>query len=296
LLDRGWSVVGVDNLSTGDERNLAPLRSNPRFRFLRRDLRRPTRLPDCDAVFHLASPASPPRYQEDPIGTLEVNAVGTAHLLAHARAQNARFVITSTSEVYGDPEVHPQPETYWGHVNPIGIRSCYDEGKRFAEALTVAWQRQRGSDVRIARVFNTYGPNMDPADGRAVSNFMVQAWTGTPITVHGNGRQSRSFCYVDDLVRGLLALHDAPRVDGPVNLGNPRGEVTLIDLARRVRRVTGSASPIVFVKRSTDDPEQRRPDIRRARRLLGWAPTVSLEDGLQRTSAYFQRRLGAGRQ
>jgi len=289
-------VVGVDNLSTGDERNLAPLRSNPRFRFLRRDLRRPTRLPDCDAVFHLASPASPPRYQEDPIGTLEVNAVGTAHLLAHARAQNARFVITSTSEVYGDPEVHPQPETYWGHVNPIGIRSCYDEGKRFAEALTVAWQRQRGSDVRIARVFNTYGPNMDPADGRAVSNFMVQAWTGTPITVHGNGRQSRSFCYVDDLVRGLLALHDAPRVDGPVNLGNPRGEVTLIDLARRVRRVTGSSSPIVFVKRSTDDPEQRRPDIRRARRLLGWAPTVSLEDGLQRTSAYFQRRLGAGRQ
>ena len=289
-------MVGVDNLSTGDERNLAPLRSNPRFRFLRRDLRRPTRLPDCDAVFHLASPASPPRYQEDPIGTLEVNAVGTAHLLAHARAQNARFVITSTSEVYGDPEVHPQPETYWGHVNPIGIRSCYDEGKRFAEALTVAWQRQRGSDVRIARVFNTYGPNMDPADGRAVSNFMVQAWTGTPITVHGNGRQSRSFCYVDDLVRGLLALHDAPRVDGPVNLGNPRGEVTLIDLARRVRRVTGSSSPIVFVKRSTDDPEQRRPDIRRARRLLGWAPTVSLEDGLQRTSAYFQRRLGAGRQ
>ncbi|MCI4345941.1 MAG: SDR family oxidoreductase [Thermoplasmata archaeon] len=289
LLTDGWMVLGIDNLSSGRLENLALARERQGFQFRRADLRRKLRLPPATAIFHLASPASPPRYEADPIGTLEVNAFGTAQVLAHAVSCGARVLVSSTSEVYGDPQVHPQPESYWGHVNPIGVRSCYDEGKRFLEALCAAWQRQRGADVRIARIFNTYGPRMAPDDGRVVSNFFVQGWRGAPITVQGTGRQSRSFCYVDDLIEGLVRLYAAPPDTGPVNLGNPRGEATVLQLATRIRRLTGDRSPIVFVPRAADDPERRRPDLRKARRILDWEPKVPLATGLSRTSEYFHR-------
>ncbi|MCI4351785.1 MAG: GDP-mannose 4,6-dehydratase [Thermoplasmata archaeon] len=298
LLQDGWHVVGVDNLSSGRLLNLKGARERPEFRFLRADLRRPVRLPSADVIFHLASPASPPQYQMDPIGTLEVNGFGTSQLLANARRDSSRFVLASTSEVYGDPQVHPQPEEYWGHVNPIGLRSCYDEGKRFAEALATAWHRQRGVDVRIARIFNTYGPRMALDDGRVISTFLGQGWKGDPITVQGRGRQTRSFCYVDDLVDGLVRIAEVPPIDGPVNLGDPRGELSVLRLAQLVREMTGGRSQIVFVPRPPDDSEQRRPNIRRARRLLHWAPTTSLPQGLQRTANAVARELqerGLGR-
>jgi UDP-glucuronate decarboxylase len=288
LLHDRWTVLGIDNLSSGRLENLALARRQPGFRFVRADLRRPLRLPPADAIFHLASPASPPRYEADPIGTLEVNAFGTSQVLAHATKHRARLFVSSTSEVYGDPEVHPQPESYWGHVNPIGIRSCYDEGKRFLEALCMAWHRQQGTEVRIARIFNTYGPRMAPDDGRVISNFFVQGWRGAPITVHGTGRQTRSFCYVDDLIEGILRLYHAPKIEGPVNLGNPRGEATVLEIARRVRRLTGDRSAITFIERGADDPERRRPDLRKARRLLRWEPRVPLSVGLIRTADHFR--------
>jgi nucleoside-diphosphate-sugar epimerase len=290
LLKDGWSVIGVDNLSTGRSENLRPLRKLPGFRFLRRDLRRRTELPPAEAIFHLASPASPPHYQRDPVACLEVNALGTRLLAEHARTHGARFLLASTSEVYGDPEVHPQPESYFGHVNPIGPRSCYDEGKRFSEALSVALERTGGLDLRIARIFNTYGPRMALDDGRVVTQFLVQGWKGEPLTVHGEGKQTRSFCYVSDLVRGLRLLHDSS-VRGPVNLGNPDAEMTVLQLAEKVRELTGGRSPIAHVARGQDDPERRRPDIHRAQELLGWKPEVPFAQGLQATSEDVRLRL-----
>jgi UDP-glucuronate decarboxylase len=289
LLSEGWTVTGVDNFLTGRTENLVPLRKYPLFKFVKGDVRKRLGLPDAEAIFHLASPASPPHYQRVPIHTLEVNGFGTAHLLAHAESCGARFVMASTSEVYGDPEVHPQDESYWGHVNPIGPRSCYDEGKRFAEALCVAWATERHVDARIARIFNTYGPRMAPDDGRIISNFFMQGWRGDPITVYGTGDQTRSFCYVSDLVDGLLALRASDEVKGPVNLGNPDTEMTVLHMAERISKLTGGRSSIVHVARGKDDPERRRPDISKARKVLGWRPRTSLARGLSQTSEYFRQ-------
>jgi dTDP-glucose 4,6-dehydratase len=291
LLAGGYRVTGVDNLSSGRLRNLREAEDHGSFRFIRADLTEPVDLPAADVIFHLASPASPPRYMEDPIGTLNVNGFGTNQLLEKAHREDARLVLASTSEVYGDPEVHPQPESYWGHVNPIGPRSCYDEGKRYAEALAMAWHRQKGVDVRIARIFNTYGPRMALGDGRVISNFLRQGWSGAPITVQGRGRQTRSFCYVTDMVDGLLRLSTATQLDGPVNLGNPSGEVSVLRLAQLIRQLTGGRSSIVFVPRTMEDPDRRRPDLRRARRLLGWNPTTPLRAGLEVTARYAQEEL-----
>ncbi len=290
LLNDGWTVIGIDNLSTGATANLRTFRKNPNFRFLKRDLTRKVRLPPATAVFQLASPASPPHYQRDPVACLSVNSFGTAQLIEHAHVSGARFFLASTSEVYGDPEVHPQPESYFGHVNPIGPRSCYDEGKRYAEALTAAWERTKGVDARIARIFNTYGPRMALDDGRVVTQFLVQGWTGAPITVHGGGVQTRSFCYVSDLIAGFRKLYDSS-VKGPVNLGNPNTEMSMNDLAEKVRELTGGRSTVVHSERGQDDPERRRPDISRAKELLGWEPTVPLEEGLQGTSDDIKARL-----
>ena len=295
LLTEGYAVWGLDNFSTGSPRNLSSARAHSAFHLLRRDLVRPGRLPPTGVIYHLASPASPPRYQADPVGTLLVNSLGTLAVLTQAARTGARVVLASTSEVYGDPQVHPQPETYWGHVNPIGPRSCYDEGKRFAEALSVAFSGAKGVDVRIARIFNTYGPRMALDDGRVVSNFIAQGLRGEPLTVQGRGDQSRSFCYVSDLVDGLRRLADAPpgRVKGPVNLGNPRGELTVAELARLIRRLTGGRSEIRRIPRAADDPERRRPDLRRARSWLGWGPRVPLAEGLGLTVRDFRERLGS---
>jgi UDP-glucuronate decarboxylase len=291
LIQEGWNVVGVDNFMTGRMANLTELAENPKFTLIRGDVRKKVRLPPAEAIFHLASPASPPYYQRYPIETLEVNGFGTEQMLAHATACGARMVFTSTSEVYGDPEVHPQTEDYWGHVNPVGVRSCYDEGKRYGEALCTAWRVARETDVRIARIFNTYGPRMAPDDGRVISNFFVQGWKGEPITIQGTGKQTRSFCYVSDMVSGLMALFLAEEVDGPVNLGNPREEMTILDIAKKIRKLTGGHSKIVFIERGRDDPERRRPDIRKAIRWLDWKPRVPLSKGLVPTGEYFRRAI-----
>lgn len=288
LLREGHEVLGVDNLSTGQRRNLERLERYPGFSFLGADARDPLEVEgSLDWVMHLASPASPPRYLRLPLETLLVNAEGTRHLLDLSLAKGARFFLASTSEVYGDPLVHPQPETYWGNVNPIGSRSIYDEGKRYAEALTLAYHRVHGLSVRIARIFNTYGPYMDPEDGRVVSTFIVQALKGEPLTVYGDGSQTRSFCYVDDLMEGFRRLMEV-EYPHPVNLGNPE-EYRVLELAHMVRELTGSSSPIVFRSLPEDDPKQRRPDITLARRLLGWEPRVPVREGLQMTIAYFKR-------
>ncbi|MFN4073901.1 MAG: UDP-glucuronic acid decarboxylase family protein [Thermus sp.] len=287
LLMEGHEVLGVDDLSTGQQRNLKRLGRYSRFSFLRADVRQPLEVEGpLDWVFHLASPASPPRYLKLPLETLLVNAEGTRHLLDLSLAKGASFFLASTSEVYGDPLVHPQPETYWGNVNPIGPRSIYDEGKRYAEALTVAYYRVHGLPIRIARIFNTYGPFMDPEDGRVVSSFIVQALKGEPITVYGDGSQTRSFCYVDDLVEGFLRLVEVD-YPFPVNLGNPE-EYRVLDLACLVKELTGSSSPIVFQPLPEDDPRQRRPDITLAKQLLGWEPKVPVREGLQRTIRWFK--------
>ncbi len=296
LLRDGWSVVGIDNLSTGRRENLAAARRDSKFRLIKRDVRSAGALPTGETFFHLASPASPPRYQERPVYTLETNAVGSQHLFRHASACGARVVLGSTSEVYGDPELHPQAETYWGRVNPIGPRSCYDEGKRFAEALASAWTREKKLDVRIARIFNTFGPRMALDDGRVITNFLVQGWRGQPITVQGTGAQSRSFCYVDDLVDGLVRLAEVAAVDGPVNLGNPDAEMSVLELARTVRSLTGGRSEVVHVPRGVDDPDRRRPDIAKARATLGWSPTTPFAEGLQLTSEYVRSELAAGKE
>ncbi|WPD19724.1 UDP-glucuronic acid decarboxylase family protein [Thermaerobacter composti] len=293
LLDMGYEVVGADNFSTGSDTNLRDLVDHCRFQFVHCDVTSGISVHGpFDWVLHFASPASPPRYQRLPIETLRVNSEGTYHLLELARNSGARFFLASTSEVYGDPLVHPQPESYWGNVNPVGPRSVYDEAKRYAEALTMAYHRTYGLDVRIVRIFNTYGPRMDPADGRVVSTFITQALTGRPLTVYGDGCQTRSFCYVDDMVEGIIRLMERP-IQEPVNLGNPE-EFTILELANLVLELTGSSSPIVFRPLPEDDPRQRRPDITRARQLLGWGPKVSLREGLRRTIEYFHQVLADG--
>ncbi|HEV2767965.1 MAG TPA: UDP-glucuronic acid decarboxylase family protein [Acidimicrobiales bacterium] len=285
LLERGDEVVAIDNLATGRLANIEHLFGLDGFTFVRHDVSQYVWVPGpVDAVLHFASPASPKDYLELPIQTLKVGSLGTHNTLGLAKDKGARYLLASTSEVYGDPQVHPQPEEYWGHVNPVGPRGVYDEAKRFGEAMAMAYHRAHGLDVRIARIFNTYGPRMRPADGRVIANFLVQALEGKPITVYGDGTQTRSFCYVDDEVGGLLALLDSDYV-GPVNIGNPT-EHTVTDLAEVVLEVTGSASSLVFEPLPVDDPTQRRPDITLAHRVLGWEPEVSLREGLARTAGW----------
>jgi len=292
LVGRGDEVVAVDNLVTGRLENLAHLFGTPGFTFLRHNVSTYVHVPGpVDAVLHFASPASPKDYLELPIQTLKVGSLGTHNLLGLAKDKSARFFLASTSEVYGDPEVHPQTEDYWGHVNPVGPRGVYDEAKRFAEAMTMAYHRAHGLDVRIARIFNVFGPRMRPSDGRAVSNLLVQALAGEPLTIYGDGSQTRSFCYVDDEVTGFLALLDSDYV-GPVNLGNPE-ERTLLELAALVLEVTGSASEVVHLPLPLDDPTRRRPDIGLARRVLGWEPVTSMRDGLARTAEHFRQAAAA---
>jgi dTDP-glucose 4,6-dehydratase len=291
LLERGDEVVAIDNLVTGSVDNVERLFARPGFTFVEHDVSTYLWVPgDVDAVMHLASPASPADFERIPIQILKVGGLGTHNGLGLARAKGAKFFLASTSEVYGDPLVHPQPETYWGNVNPIGPRGVYDEAKRYAEAMTMAYHRHHGIDVRIVRIFNTFGPSMRPDDGRAVSNFLTQALAGTPITVFGDGSQTRSFTYVDDEIRGFLALLDSD-VTTPVNIGNPNTEHTILDLARMVVEVTGSSSEIAFEPLPVDDPLQRQPDITKARELLGWEPTVDLREGLERTARYFRSVL-----
>jgi dTDP-glucose 4,6-dehydratase len=281
LLGRGHRVICVDNFETGSLENIEHLRSGD-FRFRQIDIIEPYSVDEpIDFVFHFASPASPIDYLRLPLHTLKVGSYGTHHTLGLAKLHRARFLTASTSEVYGDPQVHPQPESYWGHVNPIGPRGVYDEAKRYAEALTMAYHRQQGVDTAIVRIFNTYGPRMRPRDGRAIPTFMRQALQNRPITVFGDGSQTRSFCYVDDLVRGIIALAESGEHD-PVNIGNPN-EFTLLELAEQVIEVTGSKSEIVYEALPTDDPQVRRPDITRARALLHWEPSVQLREGLERT-------------
>lgn len=292
LLQRGDTVVVIDNFLTGRRDNLAAVAADKRLTVLALDLTRPLAvdmLPDrFDLVFHLASPASPVGYRMFPIETHLVNSVGTFSLLELARRDRARFVLASTSEVYGEPLEHPQSERYWGNVNPIGLRSCYDEGKRFAESLTMEFYRHYGLDTRIARIFNTYGPRSRPDDGRVVPNFCVQALRGDPITIYGDGSQTRSFCYVDDLVSGLLALAEVEDVAGEViNLGNP-AEITIRELAAKIVTLAQSDSPVQYREMPADDPTRRCPDISKARRLLGWEPQVPLEEGLRRTLVWFR--------
>jgi dTDP-glucose 4,6-dehydratase len=282
LLAKEHRVVCVDNLDTGSLQNIEHLRSSDQFVFVNHDVTEPFFLEEpVDFIFHLASPASPIDYLRLPLHTLKVGSYGTHNMLGLAKVKRARFLLASTSEVYGDPQVHPQPETYWGHVNPIGPRGVYDEAKRYAEALTMAYHRQQGVDTCIARIFNTYGPRMRPHDGRAVPTFMQQALENKPLTVFGDGSQTRSFCHVDDLIRGLYLLAQSEE-HLPVNLGNPR-EMTLLELAENVLRVTGARSEIVFEALPVDDPQVRQPDITRAKQILGWQPEVGLEDGLRRT-------------
>jgi dTDP-glucose 4,6-dehydratase len=288
LLARGIAVLALDNFITGSNDNLRTLVDRPDFEFRQANVNEEVRVDgDVRYVLHFASPASPPQYDSNPIHTLKVGTLGTMNMLGLARAKGATFLLASTSEVYGDPLVHPQPETYWGNVNPIGPRGCYDEAKRCAEAFAMAYHRAHGVDTRIIRIFNTHGPRMQVLDGRAVPNFMAQALRGEPLTVYGDGSQTRSLCYVSDLVRGVLAALE--RADElPVNLGNPE-EVTVLKLAETIVRLVGSDSKIVFRDLPVDDPKQRRPDITRARRLIGWEPEVGLEDGLSRTLEYFRQ-------
>ena len=289
LLDRGHSVIGVDNLSTGDLANIAHLRSRD-FEFIRHDVTRHIDIDgSVDFVLHWASPASPIDYLEMPIQTLKVGSLGTHNALGLAMKKKARFVLASTSEVYGDPLEHPQKETYWGNVNPIGPRGVYDEAKRFAEAMTLAYHRYHGVDTKIVRIFNTYGPRMRLRDGRAVPAFMSQALRGEDVTIFGNGTQTRSFCYVTDLVDGILRLAESKEND-PVNIGNPH-EMSIEEMASLIIRMTGSKSRIAFQPLPTDDPKVRRPDITRARTLLGWEPKVSLDEGLTSTIAYFRKKM-----
>jgi dTDP-glucose 4,6-dehydratase len=282
LVAEGWEVVCVDSLLTGNVDNLSELEGNDLFSFVEHDVSESLEVDgQLDWVLHMASPASPPDYLEHPIATLDVGSIGTRNCLELAKATGAAFFLSSTSECYGDPLVHPQPETYWGNVNPVGPRSVYDEAKRFAEALTMAYHRAHGVPVRIARIFNTYGPRMRRRDGRAVPNFIDQALHGEPVTVHGDGSQTRSLCYVDDLVEGLWLLINSDQT-GPVNVGNPE-EAKVLELARLVVELVGSQSEMTFVERPVDDPQQRCPDITLARESLGWEPRVGMRDGLART-------------
>jgi dTDP-glucose 4,6-dehydratase len=290
MIARGWEVLCVDNLVTGAAVNVAHLQSNALFHLVQHDVTRYIDIAgSVDAVLHFASPASPDDYLKLPIPTLKVGALGTHNALGLALAKKSRFLLASTSECYGDPEVSPQPETYWGHVNPIGPRGVYDEAKRFAEAMTMAYHRFHGVDTHIVRIFNTYGPRMRLNDGRALPNFLYQALTDQPITVYGDGSQTRSFCYVSDLVDGILRLLDSAEHE-PTNIGNPQ-EITIKEFAERIRRLTGTKSELIFKPLPQDDPKQRCPDIAKARRILKWEPKVNLEEGLKLTLEYFQQKV-----
>jgi len=289
LLASGEDVICVDNFFTGSRRNIEHLLGHKRFELLRHDIVHPLFL-EVDQIYNLACPASPIHYQFNPIKTIKCSTVGMVNMLGLARRTKARVLQASTSEVYGDPEMHPQAETYWGHVNPIGERSCYDEGKRVAEALCMDYHRQNHVDIRIVRIFNTYGPRMDPQDGRVLSNFVVQALRGEPLTLYGEGTQTRSFCYVDDLIDGLILMMNQDATTGPINVGNPT-EISMRDLAKLVLRETGSSSPVVQKPLPKDDPRRRQPDIQLARKHLGWSPRVPLDEGLRRTIAYFRELL-----
>ncbi len=292
FLGKGHDVVCVDNFITGSRANVEPLLSNPHFTLIEHDVSRPLKVEGpVDYVLHFASPASPVDYLNYPIQTLKVGSLGTHNALGLAKLKKARFLLASTSEVYGDPEEHPQREDYWGHVNPIGPRGCYDESKRFAEAIVMAYHRAHEVNTRIIRIFNTYGPRMRLDDGRVLPNFMGQALRGEPLTVYGDGGQTRSFCYVDDLVEGIDRLL-GQEYHQPVNLGNP-DEVTILQFAKEILALSGSKSPIAYKPLPQDDPKVRKPDITRARQLLGWEPRVARQDGLRRTLAYFQARVGA---
>jgi dTDP-glucose 4,6-dehydratase len=291
FLGKGHDVVCVDNFITGSRANIEPLLANPRFRLIEHDVSRPLSVEGpVDFILHFASPASPVDYLNYPIQTLKVGSLGTHNALGLAKGKEARFLLASTSEVYGDPEVHPQREDYWGHVNPVGPRGCYDESKRFAEAIVMAYHRAHAVNTRIIRIFNTYGPRMRLDDGRVLPNFMGQALRGEPLTVYGDGSQTRSFCYVDDLVEGIDRLL-GKEFPEPVNLGNP-DEVTILQFAREILALSGSGSEIAYRPLPQDDPRVRKPDIERARQLLGWEPRVVREDGLRRTLAYFQAKVG----
>jgi UDP-glucuronate decarboxylase len=289
LLQQGHDTLCLDNYFTGSKENLLHLRDHPRLEMIRHDLVNPVML-EVDRIYHLACPASPVHYQYNPVKTIKTNVLGTLHMLGLAKRVRARILLASTSEIYGDPLEHPQREEYWGNVNCLGPRSCYDEGKRVAETLMMDYHRQNRVDIRIARIFNTYGPRMALNDGRVVSNFIVQALTGKEITVYGEGKQTRSFCYVSDLVDGLVRLMDCEGQTEPVNLGNPE-EFTIIDLAEKVLALTAGAGELVFKPLPPDDPVRRRPDITRAREKLGWQPTVPLEAGLKATIPYFAEKL-----
>ena len=290
LVEKDWEVVCLDNLVTGANSNISQLLLNPRFRFVRQDVTKYIEVRDqVDAVLHFASPASPPDYLKIPIQTLKVGSLGTHNALGLALAKKAKFLLASTSECYGDPEVSPQPESYWGHVNPVGPRGCYDEAKRFAEALTMAYHRSHGVNTRIVRIFNTYGPRMRLNDGRALPNFLYQAIRGLPITVYGDGKQTRSFCYVSDLMDGIYRLLESDEHE-PTNIGNPQ-EITILGFAERVRELAGADVPIEFHPLPQDDPKQRCPDIRKAKRVLGWQPKVDLDEGLRLTYDYFRQSV-----
>ena len=290
LLKEGNEVLCLDNFFTGQKQNVVPLLANPYFEVIRHDVSDPY-FTEVDEIYNLACPASPVHYQFDPVQTTRTSVLGALNMLELAKRTKARVFQASTSEVYGDPDVHPQPESYWGKVNPIGIRSCYDEGKRCAETLFFDYQRQHGVDIKVVRIFNTYGPRMHPQDGRVVSNFIVQALRGQDITIFGEGQQTRSFCYVDDLIEGFLRLMGTKAgITGPINIGNP-GEFTMIELAEKVIRLTGSKSKLAFLPLPQDDPKQRKPDISLAQSELGWSPKVDLEEGLKRTIAFFRTAL-----
>ena len=287
LIERGDDVICLDNFFTGRKENVRHLLGHPRFELLRHDIVHPVFV-EADQIYNLACPASPEHYQYNPIKTIKTSTVGMVNVLGLAKRCKARVLQASTSEVYGDPEVHPQTEDYWGHVNPIGPRSCYDEGKRVAESLCVNYATEHGLTVRLIRIFNTYGPRMDPGDGRVVSNFVVQALRGQPLTVYGDGAQTRSFCYVSDLIAGMMALMDYEGPDpGPVNIGNP-GEFSMLELAQAALKLTGSSAPIEHRPLPADDPRRRCPNISKAKRLLGWEPKVPLEEGLKPTIAYYR--------
>lgn len=293
MIARGWKIICIDNLLTGAKENIEHLKKDSRFTFVQQDVCEPMNIREsADAVLHLASPASPDDYLKFPIETLRAGSMGTFNALELASAKKARFLLASTSECYGDPEVTPQPETYWGRVNSVGPRSVYDEAKRFSEALTMAYHRKHGLDTRIVRIFNTYGPRMRLNDGRALPNFLYQALSGQPLTVYGDGRQTRSFCYVTDLVDGILRLLDSNE-HFPVNIGNPH-EITILEFAERIRALTGSRGDLVFRPLPQDDPKRRRPDISKAKDLLKWQPKVPLEQGLQTTLKHFQKKFASG--
>ena len=287
LIEDGNEVICVDNLFTGSKDNISHLLSNPKFTFICHDITEPLYDVDVDQIYNLACPASPPFYQFDPIKTAKTSVYGAINMLGLAKRCQAKILQASTSEVYGDPLVHPQPESYRGNVNPHGIRSCYDEGKRMAEALFFDYHRQHNVDIKVIRIFNTYGPRMNPNDGRVVSNFIVQALKGEDITIYGDGNQTRSFCYVDDLIEGMIRMMNSKDFTGPVNLGNP-GEFTMLELAQKVLELTGSDSKLVYMPLPGDDPTQRKPVIDLAKEKLDWEPTIALEEGLKKTIEYFK--------